>query len=443
VNRGRVYSWIADRHPSGCGRVVKDIVQLGRLEAPEAGEVRLHGRFVHVLNVGTVHEPNPIGGDPLEVPLGDARPDAGGDFLFEPGRGGGRIDKVAVAEPDFRWRYAQASHFGEVNSYYHVDRIAAYIDSLLGELGAPSLPPVTVLVNAHHAATGKDGMRDGVRRTRRWVPFQGGHYRLPSRRRRSKIPPPVLRDDEDNMPEGGFRRYGIVERAPIRSDGEIHLGPGWRLLHHGALVECAGGPYRSNASHNAGILYHEYSHHVNRHTADFCGNALRPPDRQVNVKTALDEGICDYVAATMMQTPHIWAFHQRHDAEHTHPRSLSSPRTMSDFDASPKADPHTNGTIWAAALWDLRLQLAGNDPDAARDLDRMVLMGLLLLGRVDGDARPATSASLRRARRSFATGLLCLLEADGRLYGGRHQNAVRQVFARRGILARDRVQSGA
>jgi len=243
-------------------------------------------------------------------------------------------------------------------------------------------------------------------------------------------------------PESGSLCNVIVEHYPVRLDGEIHLGPGWRLLRNGALAECAGGSYRANASHNAGIICHEYGHHVTRHTADFCGNVLRSPERQSNVKTALDEGTCDYLAATMMQTPHIWAFHQRHDAEHTHPRSLSSPMTMSGFDTRLGADAHTNGTIWAAGLWDLRSHIGGNNPDAARDLDRMVLLALLLLGRLAGDAQPATPASLRRARQDFGTGLSCLLEADGTLYAGRHQDAVLRVFSRRGILAHNGIKTG-
>ena len=41
---------------------------------------------------------------------------------------------------------------------------------------ASPLPPITAVVNAHHAATETDGVRDGVRRGQRWLPFQGGHY---------------------------------------------------------------------------------------------------------------------------------------------------------------------------------------------------------------------------------------------------------------------------
>jgi hypothetical protein len=63
-----------------------------------------------------------------------------GDFMYEPRRGGGRLDKILLAPADMRWRYSQASYFGEVNTYFHLDKIAAYVDGLLRQLGAPSLP---------------------------------------------------------------------------------------------------------------------------------------------------------------------------------------------------------------------------------------------------------------------------------------------------------------
>lgn len=408
---GRVYIWTPDPSNSLGGRVTATIVPLLRLDMNGEGSGRLWGRYVRVRNGGAVNELDSITGKVRAVPIGDAQPNAEGEFLFEPGRGGGRMDKVAVAEPDFRWCYIQASHFGEVNTYFHLDRIAAYIDELLRELGAPSLPPVTAVVNAHHAATEKDGLRDGVRRSKRWLPFQGGHYRLLS------------------------RRYDVWEYEPISPDGEIHLGPGRGLLDHGALVDAVGGRYRANASHIAGILYHEYGHHITRHTADFRANALRRPNRQNNRKTAMDEGTCDYWAATMLETPHIWAWHRRHDEQEVHPRSLASSKTMADYDSNPGADAHANGTIWAAALWDLRTRLNATQPDGARQTDLLVLKALLLLGQmVDHEReREATITSIRRARESYSTGLAALLCADELLNAGRHRAVITAVFSKRGI----------
>lgn len=406
---GHVYVWLPDpSNPLG-GRVVRDDVPLLYLDMDGEGKGRLWGRYVRVRNAGTITQPDAASGGIRPVPIGNAQPNSDGDFVFEPGRGGGRIDKVALAESDFRWRYIQAAHFGEVNAYYHLNRIASYVNELLHELGASSLPAVTAVVNAHHAATETEGLRDGVRRGERWLPFQGGHYRLPG------------------------RSCNPIESDPISADGEIHLGPGRSLTEHGALVEAAGGRYRANASHNAGILYHEYGHHITRHTADFRANVMRRCEHQDNRKTASDEGTCDYWVAVMLDTPHLWAWHHRHDDQVVHPRSLISCKTMKDYDRDPKADAHLNGTIWAAALWDLRTRLTATNPEGGRQADLLLLKALLLIGGLMGDISPPTVKSARQAREGFATGLDALLEADALLYSGSHHQVILDTFARRGI----------
>jgi hypothetical protein len=358
-----------------------------------------------------VNEPGLTGGKVRAVPIGNAQPNTEGNFCFEPGRGGGRMDKVLLAAPDFRWRYIQASHFGEVNTYFHLDCIASYVDGLLHELGAPSLPRVVAAVNAHHAATEEHGLRDGLQDPigGRWLAFQGGHYRLPS------------------------RRYDVLEFDPPSPDGEIHLGPGRQLLHYGALVERAGGRYRANASHNAGIIYHEYGHHITRHTADFQANALRSPNRQKNRKSPIDEGTCDYWAAAMLGTPHIWAWHQRHDEQQIHPRSLSSSKTMADYDYRPEADEHLNGTIWGAPLWDLRTRLAATEPDGPRKADLLVLQMLLLLGKLTGPQNGDQQKWLLRMRTSYGAALSALLRADELLNAGRNHSTILACFQKRGI----------
>jgi hypothetical protein len=394
---GCVYLWTPDSGRPAGGYVTEAVVPLQRLETAGATSARLRGRFVAVRNGGSVYEPDPVGSGVRACRLGDAEPNADGDFVFAPGRGGGRLDKVALAEADFRWRYVQAARFGEVNTYFHVDRIAAYVDGLLHELGASSLPRVVAVVTAHSAATERDGCRDGVRLPDgRWFPFQGGHYRLPG------------------------RRYTVAEHAPLSTDGEMHLGPGWMLLEHGALIEAAGGRYRANASHNASIIYHEYGHHIARHTADFAVNARRRPDRQRNRKSAIEEGTCDYWVATLLETPHIWAWHRRHDARFPHRRHLATPKTMRDYDPSPSADPHANGTIWGAALWELRARLSRTDGALAADV--LVLQALLLLG------------GLYIRRTSFQVGLAALLHADELLNGCRHRATILSTFAARGIV---------
>jgi hypothetical protein len=427
---GKVYLWIPDQRDTLRGRVTTTIMPLQRLDACGEGRGRLWGQFVRVRNGGEINEPLSSGNESRIQPIGDAVPNMDGNFIFEPGRGGGRIDKVnwdkasALAteflesgvpfpEPQFRWRYIQAAHFGEVNTYFHLDRIAAYVDSLLGELDVPSLPRVMAVVNAHHAVTERNGIRDGLRRGNRWLPFQGGHYRLPA------------------------AHYDLHEHEPLSPDGEIHLGPGRNLLQYGALVETAGGPYRANASHNAGILYHEYGHHLTRHTADFQANALRPPARQNNRKVAIDEGTCDYLAATMMGTPHIWVWHLRHDDEVIHPRSLSSSKTMADYDSSAKADAHANGTIWAAALWDLRTQLSRTEEDGVRRTDRLVVLALLLLRQLVDRSGEESVSGIRRLRRSFGIAAASMIQADEMLHSGRHRDAILAAFSARGIEPHD------
>jgi hypothetical protein len=416
-----VYDWQIPRGDTA-PEVFPAIVPLSNLGGRAAGARGLHGRFVVVHNAAVVPRPGPKG--PQRTPLGDAEPDDFGHFLYDPGRGGGRVDKALEPDPAFLERYVQAARFGEVNTYHHLDRAGAYVDELLDEIGAASLPRVTAVVNAHAAAMDEQGGRDGRRcPDGRWVPFQGGHYRLPG---------PAAH---------------IGERAPLSPDGEIHLGPGQKLAPHGALARLVGGPYRANASHNPGIIFHEYGHHICRHTADFSANRLRPRDRQRNRKTALDEGTADYWAASLLGTPHIWFFHHRHDRDVVHRRSLLSPRTMDSYVRGRAGDAHANGTIWAAALWDVRTAVArrASRPDTHRAADRLVLQALLLIGsraeaapgEPTGDAR-----QVARRRRSFRRAAGALLEADAVLYNRALRDVVARALADRGIHPEGSVEPG-
>ena len=306
MNRGRVLVWTPDASRPTGARASLEVVPLLRLD--QAGEegARLWGRYVRVRNGGAYHVGDSATGKPRPTPIGDARPNAEGDFLFDPERGGARIDKAVFPNPDALRQYVEASHFGEVNAYYHLDRIAHYIDELLGELGAPSLPPIMTVVCAHHSATDReDGTRDGMYHEGRWRAFQGGHYRFSSMVPPGKAP----------------------EHYPVSHAGEIHLGPGRRLLRYGPLTELAGGlPYRKNASHIASILVHEYGHHVTAHTADYMANAARPPHDQRNRKTAMDEGTSDYWTAVILGSPLVWAWHRAKGDNWNDERCLTLPK---------------------------------------------------------------------------------------------------------------------
>jgi hypothetical protein len=276
------------------------------------------------------------------------------------------------------------------------------------------LPRVVAVVNAHHAAVVEsDGLRDGPRsrKGRRWRPFTGAHYRLPG------------------------QPLEIPERHPVSVDGEIHLGPGRRLIRGGALCRLVGRRYRSNASHNAGIIYHEYGHHLTRHTADFRANGLRPALEQSNRKSALDEAVADYCAAVMMGTPHIWVLHHRHDDVAVHRRSLTSARTMASYDPSPTADPHANGTIWAAAAWEARTEIEATHLGDGCRMDLMMVQALATIGRRHG----STVHQTRRLRSGFAGGLSALLAADAALFRGAYRALLLRCFLRRGISPSDGV----
>src|SRR5262249_44040533 len=158
------------------------------------------------------------------------------------------------------------------------------------------------------------------------------------------------------------------------------------------------------------------------------------PDRQNNRKTALDEAFCDYWAASQLGTPHIWAWHRRHDDQEIHPRSLASGKTMNDFDPSPGADPHPNGTIWASAFWDLRAMLIGNRRDGERRADLLALKTLIELGRITDPNGEHTVSSVRRARESFSVALWVLLKADDLLNDGSNRQLILSAFGARGIL---------
>jgi len=409
---GQVYLWIPDASlPSG-GFIRKSIVPLPWLDRPTNPESHLSSRYTVVKNAGIINIPGEHSESIIPTPLGDAQPDPEGNFIFEPFNGGGRMDKEALVDEFRRFKNIQAARFGEVNTFYHINKIASYVDELLKELGERPLPRVKVFVNAHPAIFKKSGARDGYRGpiSGKWLPFQGGHYRLSS----------------INLEE-------IKEPEEISTDGEIHLGPGWRLTEHGALPEYAKCKYRCNASHNTGIIYHEYGHHITRHTADFAANRLRVPHRQSNRKTELDEGFCDYWAATMLTCPHIWAWHRKHSTNEIHPRSLSSKKTMTDYDSGHNADQHLNGTIFGAALWDIRKEFCGLYPDGARKMDLIVLKSLILIGQLQDSEYNPTKSGTRKCRFEFKSGLASLMEADKICNNGRHSDIIKKCFLQRGI----------
>jgi hypothetical protein len=135
----------------------------------------------------------------------------------------------------------------------------------------------------------------------------------------------------------------------------------------------------------------------------------------------------------MLGTPHIFAWHRRHDAEWVHPRSLVSAKTMAEFDPSPDADPHANGTIWGAALWGSRMRLTARESDGAHRADLLVLKSLLLVGKLVAARDQMAVQDVFKIRERFSTNLCALLHADRLLFAGAYHDIIRQSFRNRGI----------
>jgi hypothetical protein len=289
----------------------------------------------------------------------------------DPGRGGGPLSAPALD--------ASARAFALTNVAWCARRLLERVELELGR----TVPPLRILVGGHEAGT------------RRWG---GGHYRLPA-------------SSYSELPED----------SPVDPAGEVHLGSGRAYVQHD------GAPYLHAPGHNPAIVTHEVAHHVCRHLADFRLNRLRPAAQQTNRRTAVEEGTCDYLAAAMLGHPDIYGWHRRHlPVTDPRRRCLSAPWTMADFQGGHEADPHTDGAIWASALWEARSG-AGETGHPAEAVDAVLLRGLAALGGQPVDVRSPES---RRSRKYFGTLLSAMLDGGGdRTLGG----GIERAMAARGI----------
>ncbi len=352
------------------------------------GAKKLHGKRVEIVSAGFVRLPE----DEI-VLIPDALPDADSNFVFRPERGGISAARNERKDGIYWQRLIEAAQFGQVNAYFHAARLAAYIGELLDEIGAAQLPPLRILTNAHSGYDLASGTFDPQK------VLDGGHYRMRA------------------------RRYEPLEDTEVDLHGEVHLGGGRFFLKWGLppapdatrTRQLDGKTYLHQTSHNPAIIYHEYAHHIVRHTADFRCNAERLPHKQSNAKCWLDEGTCDYFTASMLGHSGIYQWH-RAGLPQTHQlfRNLEPGRTMAEFDFSPHPDPHFNGTIWATLLWQTRGELIGRENITGRDFDRIVLQCMTLIG-ATGKPNPAHSRDVRREnmreRASFENALRCLRQA--------------------------------
>lgn len=362
------------------------------------GVNRLDGFHVNIESAGWVRLPI---GQLVIIP--PAQPGGEGHFEYNPSHGGISPRRNERSEGRHWQTLVEATCFGQVNAYYHANQLAMYSNLLLAELGVKPLPKVRVLVGAH---SGYDPITTAFEQNRI---LAGGHYRVRA------------------------QNYAPAENLEVSESGEIHLGPGRYYLKWGQLSSkqvgfvshrhreagrtrhIGGQPYLHQPSHNPAIIYHEYAHHLVRHTADFRCNAQRIPYQQSNVKSWLDEGTCDYFTAVMLGHSQIYRWHRPGlPSIHYHYRNLEPVRPLSCLDNSPRADPHYNGTIWASLLWHLRQRLINEESLTGKEVDKIVIQTLISIGQSglpNASMCPVIRRENIRLRNSFSTVSYFLKEA--------------------------------
>ena len=325
-----------------------------------------------------------------------------GTLCFDPAKGGVRTRENRRARGAFNALVAEANRFGMVNAYAHADVAARYMNALLADLGAPPLPRVGVVVGAHFGSQLPGyGHGDGDRRSGELRPLSGGHYRLST------------------------RTTVVPEPFPVAPTGEIHLGPSRYRKPF------AGWPsYLRNAAHNPAIVYHEFGHHLCRHTADFRCNAERDPEKQRNGKPGVEEGICDYFAASLLRSARPYGWYR---ADRGRRRDVEELRFA--VEPSDDADAHAVGAAWAPAFWRSRTGLCeAGLLNAPEDHDRALLHALLQIGESAAGGK-RKSRRRREAKRGEPSTLLAYyLDALAAAGGRRAASLAEAVFARVGLL---------
>jgi hypothetical protein len=338
--------------------VTAELPDLELRDGTLAGEdVTVSSRGVAVVDVGG----DLIGDrlDPIEL--------RAGALCFDPSGGGVRTRENRRARGTYNAIVAEATCFGMVNAFVHASRVASFFNGLLADLGAPRLPHLPIVVGAHSGSRLPGFAHgDGDFRSGRMRPLAGGHYRLSQRTR------------------------VVPEPRPVRSSGEVHLGPG-RLRQPFAGHD----QYVRAAAHNPATIAHEHGHHLCRHTADFRLNAERKPLQQRNGKPAVEEGLCDYfVAALLSSTIDSWHRGGGRRRDRT----------------------HELGTHWAGLWWRCRQRLVAERFLTGQTHDRVMVAMLLALGEVAttrADASHETRAVREARRRASETIAVAYLDALG------------------------------
>jgi len=86
----------------------------------------------------------------------------------------------------------------------------------------------------------------------------------------------------------------------------------------------------------------------------------------------------------------------------------------------------------------VRQEIEEREPGAGRRMDLLVVEALSRIGESRAANGEPIAALARKTKILFSTGLRALLDADRRLFSGRHAEPLQRHFSARGIVPGDR-----
>lgn len=175
-----------------------------------------------------------------------------------------------------------------------------------------------------------------------------------------------------------------------------------------------------DTAEDATVIVHEFGHALLDHQAP----TFDPGDGYTE-GGAIHEGFGDYMAASFFAgsgfqkgiwTPYIGSWFaagipELNTGKPPRLRSMSSTKIYPK-DLDPDGEPHANGEIWAATLWDIYKKLGKKQSDTI-----IIESNFLLSGQA-----------------GFADAANNIIAVDKELYKGVNQTALRAIFVKRGIL---------
>ncbi len=211
---------------------------------------------------------------------------------------------------------------------------------------------------------------------------------------------------------------------------QIEVDPhGWDDVHNaqygasapfgdGTIVFGDGG---TDAAEDGDLILHEYCHAI----IDNINPGMTVAPGRPNETRAIGEGTADYWAASAFDSLYPTAFPAAYWAEWFNRSSPSLPpfdrrlNTIKHYPDSLHNEPHLDGEIWSACLWQMKEALG------KRVTDSLCLRSFQLM-RADSAANP-----------TFLVGASYILRSDTLTYAAAHSLTIAQIFLDRGILSCD------